>query len=309
MKIYNNATELVGHTPLLRLMRYEKAADCKASILAKLECFNPAGSAKDRVALQMILDAAADGSLQEGGVIIEPTSGNTGIGLASIAVPMGYRVILTMPANMSAERRMLLAAYGAEVVLTDAERGMTGAIEKASELAKEIPNAYLPSQFSSPSNARAHESTTGPEIWSDTDGALDVFISAVGTGGTLTGSARYLKKKNPKIRIVAVEPASSPVLSGGKAGAHGIQGIGAGFIPKVMDLNLVDEVLTVTEEEAYEAARDFAKTEGILVGISSGAALAAATRLAKKSQYQGKRIVVVLPDTGERYLTTPLFSK
>ena len=303
MKIARNFSDLIGGTPLLHLERF--APGCR--LLAKLECFNPAGSAKDRVAAAMVADAEERGLLCPGATIIEPTSGNTGIGLAAVAVPKGYRVVLIMPDSMSEERRALLRAYGAELVLTPGAEGMNGAIAKAQELAAEIPGSYIPGQFENAANAKAHYDTTGPEIWSDTDGAVDIFVAGVGTGGTLTGVGRYLKKQNPAVRVVAVEPAGSAVLSGGTAGPHGLQGIGAGFVPAVLDTAIYDEVLTVTEEEAYAAARELAVTEGVLVGISSGAALVAAKRVASLPENADKTIVVLLPDTGERYLSSPLF--
>ena len=306
MKIYGSIDELIGSTPLLRLSRFGDGLG--AQILAKLEYKNPAGSVKDRVALRMINDAERAGRLRAGSVIIEPTSGNTGIGLAAVAAVRGYRAIIVMPSTMSPERIKLMRAYGAEVVLTDGALGMSGAIAKAEELAKNIDGAFIPGQFSNPSNAMAHNDTTGPEIWNDTDGEIDAFVAGVGTGGTLTGVGRYLKEKNPKIKVIAVEPADSPVLSGGKAGAHGLQGIGAGFIPKILDTEIFDEVIRVTTEEAYDSARLLAKREGVLVGISSGAALYAARELAKKEEYRAKRIVVLLPDGGDKYLSTDLFS-
>lgn len=306
MRIYESIDQLIGNTPLLRCKNLEKYCEVRGNILAKLESMNPAGSAKDRVARKMILEAEKAGKILPGDTIIEPTSGNTGVGLASIGAAKGYKVILTMPENMSKERQLLLKAYGAEVILTPKEEGMAGAIRKAEELSKEIPNAYLAGQFENPANPAAHYETTGTEIWNDTDGKVDVFVSAAGTGGTVTGVARFLKEKNPKIEIVAVEPAASPVLSGGKAGPHGIQGIGAGFIPKVLDESLLDRIITVTEEESYKASRLMAQKEGVFVGISSGAALHAALTLAKDERYARKNIVVLLPDTGERYLSTPL---
>ncbi len=307
-EIKTSFAELVGNTPLLELVNTEKRLELAARLAVKLEYFNPAGSVKDRAALRMILDAEASGRLLPGGTIIEPTSGNTGIGLAAVAVPRGYRLILTMPKTMSVERRRLLAAYGAEVVLTDGARGMAGAIERAEELAREIPGALIPGQFENPSNAAAHYDTTGPEIWRQTDGAVDIFVATVGTGGTLTGTGRYLKEKKPSLEVVAVEPAASPMLSQGKSGPHRIQGIGAGFIPKVLDRTLCDRIMTVSDEEAFDAARKAAKEEGILVGISSGAALSAALSLAAMTENAGKLIVALLPDTGTRYLSTELFS-
>ena len=305
--IYSDITQLIGKTPLFIPNNYIKANSLSATLLCKLEYLNPAGSVKDRVALSMIEAAEAAGLLGEGSVIIEPTSGNTGIGLAAIAASKGYKTILTMPDTMSIERRRLLAAYGAEIVLTEGALGMKGAIDKANELAREIEGAFIPSQFDNPANPKAHESTTGPEIWTDTDGKVDVLVAGVGTGGTLSGTARYLKTMRPEIKVIAVEPASSPLISEGRSGAHGLQGIGANFIPQNFDATLVDEVITVTEEEAYAAARALAKREGLLCGITSGAALHAATVCAKREEYDGKNIVVILPDTGDRYLSTPLF--
>ncbi len=307
MKIYQSLNELIGRTPLMRLHRFEEALNLPAEILAKLESFNPAGSSKDRVAAAMIADAEARGLLAAGSVIIEPTSGNTGIGLAAVASSRGYRVILTMPDTMSVERRNLLAAYGAEIVLTPGAEGMAGSIKKAEELAKELPGAFIPGQFENPANPQAHFDTTGPEIWADTDGTVDIFIAGVGTGGTLSGTGRYLKSKNPGVRIVAVEPADSPLLSKGVSGPHGLQGIGANFVPKNYDASVTDEILTVTTEEAYAAGKALARTEGILAGITSGAALHAASVLAKRPENRGKRIVPLLPDSGERYLSTPMF--
>ncbi|MBQ8203121.1 MAG: cysteine synthase A [Clostridia bacterium] len=307
MKVYGGFTELIGNTPLVELKNIEKQYSLNCRILAKLEYFNPAGSVKDRIGYALIREAEKSGKLKSGSVIIEPTSGNTGIGLAAVASVKGYRVILTMPETMSIERRKLLAAYGAEIVLTDASLGMAGAIEKAGSLAKEIPNSFIPSQFDNPVNPDEHYLTTGPEIWEDTDGAVDVLVAGVGTGGTLSGTGRYLKSQNKDIKVVAVEPQGSPVLSCGKSGAHGLQGIGAGFIPKNLDTAVYDDILTVCEEEAYENAKNLAKKEGFLVGISSGAALSAALKLAKSEDYKDKTIVVILPDTGERYLSTPLF--
>ena len=304
---YRSITELVGGTPLFEPVRFNKQENPNAKLLLKLEYLNPAGSVKDRVALSMILDAEAKGSLKPGATIIEPTSGNTGIGLAAIGVPRGYRVILTMPETMSAERRALLAAYGAEIVLTPGALGMSGAIQKANELAEGIPGAFIPAQFDNPANPAAHIATTGPEIYQDTEGLVDIFVAGVGTGGTFTGTATYLKKQIPALKAVAVEPAASPMISMGRSGAHGLQGIGANFVPSNFDRTLADEVITVTEEEAYAAARKLAKTEGLLVGISSGAALHAASLLANRPGNKGKRIVVLLPDTGDRYLSTPLF--
>ena len=305
-KIYRTADELIGNTPLLRMTHFEKDRGLEAAILAKLEYLNPAGSAKDRVAKAMIDRAEERGQLKPGSVIIEPTSGNTGIGLASVAAIRGYRVILTMPDTMSQERRALLRAYGAELVLTPGAEGMAGAIRKADELAASLPSSFIPGQFDNPDNPAAHEATTGPEIWRDTDGKVDLFVSAVGTGGTITGVGRYLKAQNPAVKVVAVEPAASPVLSGGQAGPHGIQGIGAGFVPKALDTAVYDEVIAVTDQDAYETGRAIAR-EGILAGISSGAALWAAEQLARRPENKGKTIVVIFPDTGDRYLSTPLF--
>ncbi|MDD4367342.1 MAG: cysteine synthase A [Oscillospiraceae bacterium] len=304
MAVYKSLTELVGKTPLLELTNYEKAHDLKARVVAKLEYFNPAGSVKDRIAKAMIDDAEAKGLLKKDSVIIEPTSGNTGIGLAAIAAARGYRVILTMPETMSVERRNLLKAYGAELVLTEGSKGMKGAIAKADELASTIPHAYIPGQFVNPANPAAHEATTGPEIWQDTEGDVAAFVAGIGTGGTITGVGRYLKKQNPDIKVVAVEPVGSPVLSEGHAGPHKIQGIGAGFVPETLDTKIYDEVIPVKDEDAAEAARTLAKHEGILTGISSGAALYAAAELARRPEYAGKTIVVLLPDTGDRYLST-----
>lgn len=307
-KIYNNVAELIGGTPLFRANNFKTANDLNADILVKLEYFNPAGSIKDRIAKAMIEKAEHEGKLKKDSVIIEPTSGNTGIGLASFAASRGYRAILTMPETMSVERRNLLKAYGAEIVLTEGSKGMKGAIAKAEELAKETPNAFIPSQFTNPANPEVHEATTGPEIWQDAEGKIDAFVAGVGTGGTLTGVGRFLKKQNPAVKVYAVEPETSPVLSKGTAGAHKIQGIGAGFVPKTLDTKIYDEVLPIANDEAFRYARQFAKTEGILVGISSGAALSAAVLLAKRAEYQGKTIVAVLPDTGDRYLSTELFN-
>ena len=308
MEIRKNVTEVIGRTPLMELKNYAGQAGIEGvRLLAKLEYLNPTGSVKDRAALRMILDAEADGSLKPGAAVIEPTSGNTGIGLAAIAAVRGYRVLLTMPETMSEERRKLLAAYGADIVLTPGEEGMAGAIRKAQELKEQIPGAFIPGQFDNPSNAKAHYLTTGPEIWEDTDGRVDLFVAGVGSGGTITGVGRYLKEKAPAGRVVAVEPAGSAVLSGGKAGAHGLQGIGAGFVPSVLDTGICDEVIPVWEEDAYAAGRRLAAQEGILAGISSGAALHAAQILAGRPENQGKTIVVLLPDSGDRYLSTPLF--
>lgn len=308
-RIYTSAEQLIGNTPLLELTHLEKSEGLGARVLAKLEYLNPAGSVKDRVARAMIDDAEAKGLLKEGSVIIEPTSGNTGIGLAMVAVSRGYRVIIVMPETMSIERRLLMKAYGAELVLTSGAAGMSGAIARAEELAKEIPGSFIPGQFVNPANAAAHRATTGPEIWRDTDGAVDIFVAGVGTGGTITGVGEYLKGQNPSVKIVAVEPASSPVLSKGTAGAHKIQGIGAGFVPEVLNTSVYDEVIPVTNEDAFAAGRVMGNTEGVLVGISSGAALWAALELAKRPENKGKTIVVLLPDTGDRYLSTPLFSE
>ena len=307
MKIYTSVDQLIGGTPLLELRNLEKDLGLKARLLAKLEYLNPAGSVKDRVARAMLDRAEKDGKLGPDAVIIEPTSGNTGIGLASVAAARGYRVIIVMPDTMSRERRMLMKAYGAELVLTDGAKGMTGAIEKAEELAASMPCAFIAGQFVNPVNPEAHYETTGPEIWNDTEGNVDIFVAGVGTGGTVSGTGRYLREKKPAVRIVAVEPAGSPVLSGGKPGAHGLQGIGAGFVPKVLDTGIYDEVMRVENEEAYEAGRLLGKREGVLAGISSGAALHAAIALAKRDENAGKTIVVLLPDTGDRYLSTPLF--
>ena len=308
MAIYKKVTDLVGNTPILELGNYEEKHNLEAKILAKLEYFNPAGSVKDRIAKAMIDEAEKSGKLKEGSVIIEPTSGNTGIGLASIAAAKGYRIILTMPETMSVERRNLLKAYGAELVLTEGAKGMKGAIAKAEELAKEIEGAFIPSQFENPANPAAHRATTGPEIWKDTDGKVDIFVAGVGTGGTVTGIGEYLKEQNPDIKVVAVEPATSPVLSKGEAGPHKIQGIGAGFVPDTLNTKIYDEVLPIENEDAFAAGRAFAKAEGVLVGISSGAALHAATILANRPENAGKNIVVLLPDTGDRYLSTALFT-
>lgn len=309
MKIASGISALIGHTPLVYLSNYSAAQGLKSPIVAKLEYFNPAGSVKDRVAKSMLDRAEQDGKLSPGAVIIEPTSGNTGIGLAALAAARGYRVILTMPETMSVERRNLLKAYGAEIVLTPGAKGMSGAIEKANELAAATPGSFVPGQFENPANPAAHMASTGPEIWHDTYGQIDIFVAGVGTGGTLSGVGRYLKKQNPNVRVVAVEPAASPVLSGGKAGPHGLQGIGAGFVPDTLDTTVYDEIITVTNEDAYAAGRDIARKEGFLVGISSGAAAWAAIQLAKRSENQGKMIVALLPDTGERYLSTPMFTE
>ena len=308
MNIYQNITELVGHTPLLELRNFERNNGAKATILGKLEYFNPAGSVKDRIAKAMIEDAEARGLLHEGSVIIEPTSGNTGIGLAAVAAAKGYRIILTMPETMSVERRNLLKAYGAELVLTDGAKGMKGAIEKANELADSTPGSFVPGQFVNPANPQAHRETTGPEIWEDTDGKVDLFVAGVGTGGTLTGVGEYLKAQNPNVRIVAVEPASSPVLSKGTAGPHKIQGIGAGFVPDILNTKIYDEIIPVENEDAFAAGKAIGRADGVLVGISSGAAAWAALQLAKRPENEGKIIVVLLPDTGDRYLSTPLFA-
>ena len=308
MKIYRNITELVGRTPLLELVNYDRRHGLDAVILAKLEAFNPAGSVKDRIALAMIDAAEASGRLKPDSVIIEPTSGNTGIGLAAVATSRGYRIILTMPETMSVERRNLLKAYGAELVLTDGTKGMQGAIAKAEELAAELPNSFIPGQFVNQANPEAHFRTTGPEIWDDTDGRVDIFVAGVGTGGTVTGVGRYLKSRNPAVKVVAVEPSASPVLTEGTAGPHKIQGIGAGFVPETLDTSIYDEVITVTNEAAFATGKELARTEGVLAGISSGAALWAATQLAKRPENAGKTIVVLLPDTGDRYLSTPLFA-
>ena len=306
--IYTAADQLIGHTPLLELTHIEQKEGLQARILAKLEAFNPGGSVKDRVAKAMLDDAEARGLLKPGAVIIEPTSGNTGIGLASVAAARGYRVIIVMPETMSIERRLLMKAYGAELVLTDGSKGISGAIARANELAAEIPGAFIPGQFDNPANPAAHEAATGPEIWEDTDGAVDLFVAGIGTGGTITGVGRYLKSKNPDVRIVGVEPATSAVLSGGTPGPHGLQGLGAGFVPAVLDTSVYDEVMPVTDEEAYEAGRQLGREEGVLAGISSGAALWAAIQLARRPENRGKTIVVLLPDTGDRYLSTKMFS-
>lgn len=308
-KIYKSALELIGHTPLIEVKRLERKENLKAKLLIKTEYFNPSGSVKDRAALWMIKDAEEKGLLKEGSTIIEPTSGNTGIGLAAIAAVKGYRIILTMPETMSVERRNILKAYGAEVVLTEGAKGMSGAIAKAEELAREIPGSFIPGQFDNPANPRAHIESTGPEIWEDTEGQVDIFVAGAGTGGTVTGVGEYLKAKKADIKIVAVEPAGSPVLSGGQAGPHGLQGIGAGFVPKILKTEICDEIITVENEEAYAASRNLTKTEGILTGISSGAALHAGILLAKRQENEGKTIVVLLPDSGDRYYSTPLFQE
>ena len=309
MKTYQKITDLIGNTPLLELANYEKANNLEATILGKLEYFNPAGSVKDRIARAMIDDAEAKGLLKPDSVIIEPTSGNTGIGLASVAAARGYRIILTMPETMSVERRNLLKAYGAELVLTDGAKGMKGAIAKAQELAEETPNSFIPSQFTNAANPAIHRATTGPEIWADTDGKVDIFVAGVGTGGTVTGVGEYLKSQNPNVKVVAVEPTGSPVLSKGTPGAHKIQGIGAGFVPDTLNTGIYDEIITVENEDAFATGRALARKEGVLVGISSGAAVWAATQLAKRPENKGKIIVALLPDTGERYLSTPMFAE
>ena len=306
-RIYTSADQLIGRTPLLELTRIEQEENLPARILAKLECLNPAGSVKDRAAKAMIDDAEARGLLRPGAVIIEPTSGNTGIGLASVAATRGYRVIIVMPETMSIERRRLMGAYGAELVLTEGDKGMAGAIARAEELAREIPGSFLPGQFDNPANSAAHRSSTGPEIWEDTGGAVDIFVAGVGTGGTITGVGQYLKERNPAVRIAAVEPEGSPILSGGRPGPHQLQGIGAGFLPKVLDTSIYDEIISVSDEDAFAAGRQMGRSEGILVGISSGAALRAAIQLARRTENQGKTIVTLLPDSGDRYLSTPLF--
>lgn len=308
MRVYRKITDLIGGTPLLELTNYEKANELNAKIYAKLEYFNPAGSVKDRIAKAMLDDAEEKGLLKPGAVIIEPTSGNTGIGLASVAASRGYKVILTMPETMSVERRNLLKAYGAVLVLTEGTKGMPGAIAKAKELAEQTPNSYIPSQFTNPANPEVHLKTTGPEIWADTDGKVDIFVAGVGTGGTLSGVGAYLKSQNPNVKVVAVEPATSPVLSGGKAGPHKIQGIGAGFVPDTLNTDIYDEILPVQNEDAFATGRALARSEGVLVGISSGAAVFAAAQLAKRPENAGKVIVALLPDTGERYLSTPMFA-
>ena len=307
-KVYTSADQLIGGTPLVEFTHIEKAEDLEAKLLAKLEYFNPAGSVKDRVAKEMIDEAEKKGVLKEGSVIIEPTSGNTGIGLASVAAARGYRIIIVMPETMSIERRQIMKAYGAELVLTEGAKGMKGAIAKANELAQEIPNSFVPGQFVNPDNPKAHFETTGPEIWEDTDGAVDIFVAGVGTGGTVTGVGKYLKSKNPDVKVVAVEPATSAVLSTGVAGAHKIQGIGAGFVPDVLDTTIYDEIIPVSNEDSFATGKEIGRKEGVLVGISSGAALYAGIQLAKRPENKGKTIVVLLPDTGDRYLSTPLFA-
>ena len=308
-KIFTSADQLIGKTPLLELVHIEKAQGLEAKVLGKLEYFNPAGSVKDRIAKAMIDDAEQKGLLKAGSVIIEPTSGNTGIGLASVAAARGYRIIIVMPETMSVERRQLMKAYGAELVLTEGAKGMKGAIAKADELAKELPNSFIPGQFVNPANPAAHKASTGPEIWEDTDGKVDIFVAGVGTGGTITGVGEYLKSQNPNVKVVAVEPASSPVLSKGTAGAHKIQGIGAGFVPDVLDTKVYDEIIPVANEDAFAAGKEVGRSEGVLVGISAGAALWAAIELAKRPENKGKTIVALLPDTGDRYLSTPLFEE
>lgn len=308
-KIYTSADQLIGRTPLLELTHIEKKHGLKARLVAKVESFNPAGSVKDRVALAMINDAETSGKLKPGSVIIEPTSGNTGIGLASVAAARGYRTIIVMPETMSVERRQLMKAFGAELVLSDGAKGMNGAIERASELAAEIPDSFIPGQFGNPANAKAHFTTTGPELWEDTDGAVDFFVAGVGTGGTITGVGQYLKSRKAAVKVIAVEPADSPVLSAGRAGSHMIQGIGAGFVPEVLDTTICDEIIPVTNEDAFAAGRMLGRTEGILSGISSGAALHAAIEIAKRPDSDGKTVVVLLPDTGDRYLSTPMFAE
>ena len=308
MKTYDTITDLIGSTPLLKLNRFAAAESLGAEVYAKLEYFNPAGSVKDRIAYAMITDAEKSGALKPGSVIIEPTSGNTGIGLAAVAAARGYRIIIVMPETMSVERRQLMKAYGAELVLTEGAKGMKGAIAKAQELAAQTPDSFIPGQFTNPANPSAHRATTGPEIWNDTDGTVDIFVAGVGTGGTLTGVGEYLKSQNPNVKVVAVEPAGSPILSKGVAGAHKIQGIGAGFVPDTLNTKIYDEIITVENEDAFATGRELARKEGLLVGISSGAAVWAAAQLAKRPENQGKRIVVLLPDTGDRYLSTPMFA-
>ena len=309
MKVYKKITDLIGGTPLLELVNYEKQHDLKATILAKLEYFNPAGSVKDRIARAMIDDAEASGALKPGATIIEPTSGNTGIGLASVAAARGYKMILTMPETMSVERRNLLKAYGAEIVLTEGAKGMNGAIAKAKELAEQTPGSFIPGQFENPANPKVHFETTGPEIWNDTEGKVDIFVAGIGTGGTLSGTGKYLKSQNPNVKIVGVEPAGSPVLTKGVSGPHKIQGIGAGFVPDTLDTKIYDEILAIENEDAFATGRELARKEGVLVGISSGAAVYAATLLAQRPENAGKVIVALLPDTGDRYLSTPLFAE
>ena len=308
MKVYKKVTDLIGGTPLLELVNYEKQHDLKATILAKLEYFNPAGSVKDRIARAMIDDAEASGALKPGATIIEPTSGNTGIGLASVAAARGYKMILTMPETMSVERRNLLKAYGAEIVLTEGAKGMNGAIAKAKELAEQTPGSFIPGQFENPANPKVHFETTGPEIWNDTEGKVDIFVAGIGTGGTLSGTGKYLKSQNPNVKIVGVEPAGSPVLTKGVSGPHKIQGIGAGFVPDTLDTKIYDEILAIENEDAFATGRELARKEGVLVGISSGAAVYAATLLAQRPENSGKVIVALLPDTGDRYLSTPMFA-
>jgi len=307
-RIYTSVEQLIGATPLVELCNLEKNLGLNVRLLAKLECFNPGGSAKDRIAVSMLDDAEASGKIKPGATIIEPTSGNTGIGLAAVGAARGYRVIIVMPDTMSMERRLLMKAYGAELVLTDGAKGMQGSIEKAEELAAQLPGSMVMGQFDNPANPKAHYLTTGPEIWADTEGQVDCFVAGVGTGGTITGTGRYLKEQNPAVKVIAVEPATSPLLSGGKAGAHGLQGIGANFVPSVLDRNVYDEIMPITDEEAYQAARMLGRSEGLLVGITSGAALHAAIQLAKRPDMAGKTIVALLPDTGERYLSTPMMA-